>query len=332
MLRHRGVCGQRNRRTVLIRHSGLLIAVALYTASPVAAATFTVTTTADSGAGSLRQAIADADATPDHDTVVFAIPAGECSAAGVCVIQLASTIELFSPVTIDGTTQPRYGTAPANTCATATDPSYLRVQLEAATGVRMLDVNSPTPSTVRGLALGGGYGVALGGGGGPLVRCNHFCVNGEGDAGLTGRGTVRDTGFWARQGVRAADGAALPRLSRASILLPAGAEGPALMIFDNYAAIQSYNSAMSYVIGVGHLSDRLRGSGGFAADWPRGDRMLARTEKVELQERLTARGFDTNGIDGKIGPDTAAAIQRYQAAAGLRADGYATPALLAGLR
>ena len=149
---------------------------------------------------------------------------------------------------------------------------------------------------------------------------------------LSGRGTVRDTGFWAGRGVRAADGASLPRLSQASILLPAGARGPALMIFDNYDAIESYNSAMSYVIGVGHLSDRLRGSGDFAAAWPRGDRMLGRTEKIALQERLTARGFDTNGIDGKIGPDTIAAIQRYQAAAGLRADGYATPDLLARLR
>lgn len=39
-------------------------------------ATFTVTTTADSGAGSLRQAITSANASPGVDTIAFAIPVG----------------------------------------------------------------------------------------------------------------------------------------------------------------------------------------------------------------------------------------------------------------
>ena len=44
------------------------------TASPLFAATFTVTNTADSGAGSLRQAILDANANPGADTIAFDIP------------------------------------------------------------------------------------------------------------------------------------------------------------------------------------------------------------------------------------------------------------------
>ncbi|HQU82429.1 MAG TPA: hypothetical protein PKY59_04865, partial [Pyrinomonadaceae bacterium] len=40
----------------------------------ISAATFTVTNTADSGAGSLRQAVADANATPAADTINFNIP------------------------------------------------------------------------------------------------------------------------------------------------------------------------------------------------------------------------------------------------------------------
>jgi hypothetical protein len=39
---------------------------------PAQAATFTVSTTADSGAGSLRQAITDANAAAGADTIVFA--------------------------------------------------------------------------------------------------------------------------------------------------------------------------------------------------------------------------------------------------------------------
>ena len=49
------------------------------------AATFTVTSTSDSGAGSLRQAILDANANPGSDTIVFAIPG-----SGVQTITAAS--------------------------------------------------------------------------------------------------------------------------------------------------------------------------------------------------------------------------------------------------
>lgn len=54
------------------------------------AATYTVTTTADSGAGSLRDAVATANSTPDDDTINFSIPAGDpnCTAGGICTITL----------------------------------------------------------------------------------------------------------------------------------------------------------------------------------------------------------------------------------------------------
>jgi hypothetical protein len=56
-----------------------LIAVVAVAAasSPLAAATFTVTTNADSGVGSLRQAIIDANGAAGVDTIDFAIPAGQ---------------------------------------------------------------------------------------------------------------------------------------------------------------------------------------------------------------------------------------------------------------
>jgi FG-GAP-like repeat len=60
----------------------------------VSAATFTVTNTADSGAGSLRQAVADANATTAADTINFAIPASDpnCDTNGVCTITLTSGV------------------------------------------------------------------------------------------------------------------------------------------------------------------------------------------------------------------------------------------------
>jgi hypothetical protein len=72
--------------------------------SMAVADTFTVTTTADTGPGSLRQAIADSNANGATvaDEIVFAIPG-----TGPHVISVASSLPMITGlVTIDGTTQP----------------------------------------------------------------------------------------------------------------------------------------------------------------------------------------------------------------------------------
>jgi len=51
-----------------------------------------------------------------------------------------------------------------------------------------------------------------------------------------------------------------------------------------------------------------------------------------MQRRLTAAGFDTRGIDGRIGPRTIAAVRAWQRAQGLTPDGYASLSLLQRLR
>ncbi|CUK19431.1 Membrane-bound lytic murein transglycosylase B precursor [Ruegeria denitrificans] len=137
---------------------------------------------------------------------------------------------------------------------------------------------------------------------------------------------------WAAHGVVGRDGKPVPDHGQAAILLPAGGQGVALMIFDNFGVIEKYNGADAYVIGIGHLSDRLAGHASFQRDWPRGDRVLSFTEKKELQTRLTAAGFDTQGIDGRTGPNTTDAVRAYQLAQGLLPDGYASLNLLERLR
>jgi hypothetical protein len=79
------------------------VALAIFCVStPLAAATFTVTTTSDSGAGSLRQAILDANAAAGADTIAFNINGG-----GLQTIVLGSALPFVTDVvTIDGYTQP----------------------------------------------------------------------------------------------------------------------------------------------------------------------------------------------------------------------------------
>ena len=149
---------------------------------------------------------------------------------------------------------------------------------------------------------------------------------------LADRTVTRSTGAWARMGVRDTTGQEVPNHGRASILLPAGARGPALMIFDNFAALERYNSADAYVIGVGHLSDRVKGGPRIQGSWPTGDPAMSRSQREEMQLRLTLAGFDTQGVDGRVGPNTINAIRSYQRARGLVPDGYASVALLKTLQ
>jgi lytic murein transglycosylase len=142
----------------------------------------------------------------------------------------------------------------------------------------------------------------------------------------------RPVAEWAALGVTPAAGGALPDHGPASVILPAGVQGAAFLIFENFRVLETYNSADAYVIAVGHLADRLRGGPPIAAAWPRHWRALTGEERREVQARLTALGHDTQGVDGRIGPRTTAAVRAFQLARGLPADGYASPDLLEALR
>ena len=152
------------------------------------------------------------------------------------------------------------------------------------------------------------------------------------DYSLTGERIKRSPVEWAAMGVRNTRGGRVPNHGRASILLPAGAQGAAFMIFNNFHVIERYNTADAYVIGVGHLSDRLAGGPALRADWPRSDRNLRFSEKQEMQRLLTRRGYNTQGVDGIIGPNTIQAIRGFQRSVGMVPDGYASYEILRRLR
>ena len=152
------------------------------------------------------------------------------------------------------------------------------------------------------------------------------------DYALANRKITRTPARWGRMGVVGMNGAPVPNHGSASKLLPAGSQGAAFMVFNNFAVIERYNAADAYVIGVGHLSDRIKGGPKIAANWPRGDRALTFSERQEMQQRLTAAGFNTQGVDGRIGPKTAEAVRGFQRSRGLVPDGYASLELLKVLR
>ncbi|EPX77436.1 lytic murein transglycosylase [Litoreibacter arenae] len=152
------------------------------------------------------------------------------------------------------------------------------------------------------------------------------------DYALANRKVLKSPAEWGAMGIKNMGGQDVPNHGEASILLPAGAKGAAFMIFRNFEVIERYNTADAYVIGVGHLADRIKGGPAIQSGWPRGDRALKFDERKEMQRLLTAKGFDTKKIDGKIGPLTIEAVRGFQRSIGMVPDGYASLDILQRLR
>jgi lytic murein transglycosylase len=138
---------------------------------------------------------------------------------------------------------------------------------------------------------------------------------------------------WERHGIRRPDGHPFPRPDdHAFLLVPAGVQGPGFLMLTNFSVIMKYNPAEAYALAIGHLADRLRGGSAFAQDWPRYERVLSRTERLELQQLLARHGFDVGEPDGLFGLKTRAAIREFQARSGRIPDGFASAGILDQLR
>ena len=147
------------------------VAIALFDggATLATAATFTVTNANESGPGSLRQAITDANNTGGLNTINFSIPTSALHSINL----LSNLPPVFAPVVIDGTTQNGYSGKPIveiNGASAGTDPG---LALYAG------------GSTIQGLTLNrfAAEAIHLEGGGGNVIRANFIGTDTNGTAG-----------------------------------------------------------------------------------------------------------------------------------------------------
>jgi membrane-bound lytic murein transglycosylase B len=141
--------------------------------------------------------------------------------------------------------------------------------------------------------------------------------------------TAHPVAEWKKLGVTKVTGATLSKSEEpAALYLPAGARGPAFLVFDNFKNVLKYNNAASYALGVCLLADRLRGDVGVVAPWPRDQVPLTHDDRVAFQTDLKALGYDIGDVDGVLGHKARAALRIYQKAHGLPADGFPTQAIL----
>ena len=165
----------------ILTAGGILAGVVVAVAPAVAAGSaVVVTTTADSGAGSLREAIIAVNADPtavvgSPATITFAIPG-----AGVQTIAVSTALPAITrPVIVDGLSQP------GATCGSAGSPRNLLISLRGQGNAVSMSglVLSGGDSTIQGLAVSyfrRGNIISTGSTGGDRIRCNHLGTRADG--------------------------------------------------------------------------------------------------------------------------------------------------------
>ena len=233
-----------------------------------AATTFTVINTNDSGAGSLRQAILDANGSMGADTIAFAIPG-----AGVHTITPATPLPTITgPVTLNGYTQS--GASP-NTLAVG-DDAVLLIELSGLTSGGTGIAITGGGSTVRGLVIHNfGPAMTMNTAGGNTVAGNFIGTDPTGmiAMGNGGFGVVSITGVTNNVigGPSAADRNLISGNAGSFTVFISGASASGNLVQGNYIGTDaSGTAALGNSVGVG-IWNGSNTVGGLAADGPAED-------------------------------------------------------------
>lgn len=150
---------------------------------------------------------------------------------------------------------------------------------------------------------------------------------------LAGRDRRQPLGEWAGLGVTDAYGNPIPRLDLpASLLVPAGHDGPAYLVYGNFDVILRWNRSEYYAISVGRLADRLAGGDALDGALDPAEPGVSRADVSALQGGLARLGYDSGEPDGIIGPATRRALRQFQADRNQIADGHVDAASVAAVR
>ena len=152
---------------------------------------------------------------------------------------------------------------------------------------------------------------------------------------LEGPDKARPIAEWERLGVTRVSGRPFPAAERAlpaSLMLPAGRNGPAFLVTPNFYVLKDYNESDLYALFVGHVGDRIAyGVGPFAGRWGAQD-ALTRGDVAQMQVALQGMGLDTGGADGLAGFRTRRSLGTWQEATGRPATCWPDRASVSALR
>jgi membrane-bound lytic murein transglycosylase B len=142
---------------------------------------------------------------------------------------------------------------------------------------------------------------------------------------------VKPLAEWSALGVTRTDGSALPKQDlQAALVIPAGAKGPAFLVYDNFGAILKWNRSVFYALAIGHLADRITGAPPLVGTRIN-EEPLSREQVMALQSKLHLMGLLKAEPDGVIGSATRQALRKYQQKCNLPADGFANQQMVLAL-
>jgi parallel beta-helix repeat protein len=126
----------------------------MFCASHTWAATYTVTNTSDTGAGSLRRAVTNANGNAGTDIIAFSIPSGSLT-SGVAIIRLTSgPLVITEAVTVDGTTQTsNVGNTNAGSLGVGGTVGVGALSLSAVNRPEVQVINNASPAIAIGFDL-----------------------------------------------------------------------------------------------------------------------------------------------------------------------------------
>ena len=106
-----------------------------------------------------------------------------------------------------------------------------------------------------------------------------------------------------------------PLDAKVKLITPAGCEGPAFLVFENFKYITSWNNSTNYAIAVGLLSDAIKENKIPKISRPQNFKNIktfSHTEIKKVQQKLKELGFYNGMETGFYGKVTAKAIREFQ--------------------
>jgi membrane-bound lytic murein transglycosylase B len=135
-------------------------------------------------------------------------------------------------------------------------------------------------------------------------------------------------GEWKTLGATRADGKPFPETGDGILFFPAGFPGPAFIVTPNFDVIKDYNDSDVYALAIGHLSDLMQGGGPLKAPWPAQGTQLPRDDRVAMQKKLAALGYDQTRFTAHIDFKMRDFVRAEQKKHGLVTDGHPNAALM----
>jgi membrane-bound lytic murein transglycosylase B len=133
---------------------------------------------------------------------------------------------------------------------------------------------------------------------------------------------------WSKLGLKRADGKAFPGNGDGILFFPTGLPGPAFIVTSNFDVIKDYNDSDVYALAIGHLSDLMQGGGPFKTPWPARATQLSRDDRIAMQKKLAALGYDQTRFSAHIDFKMRDFVRAEQKKHGLVTDGHPKAALM----